>query len=90
MSKKHVPDMDYLMDLKAKRAAAGGETRQGPAAGPQGTRKGPAKGPLVQRKLWLTADTWEALGRHFAATRVPVSTGLRGWIIERMEQEGLL
>lgn len=89
MSKKHVPDMDYLMDLKAKKAETV-EVPQSPAEGPQETRKEPVKSPLVQGKLWLTAETWDALGRHFAASRTPISTGLRRWIVERMEQEGLL
>lgn len=60
-----------------------------PIEDPSETRQGPAEGPLVQGKLWLSAETWEALGRHFASRRIPVSTGLRGWIVERMEQEGL-
>ena len=37
----------------------------------------------------LSAETWKALGRHFASRRIPVPTGLRGWIGERMEKEGL-
>jgi hypothetical protein len=87
--KRKVP-ADFMDKFISGKAFEGPpSTPQGPSEGPREVRQGPSEGPLVQGKLWLSTETWEALGRHFASRRIPVSTGLRGWIIERMEQEGL-
>ena len=42
-----------------------------------------------QHKLWLPAGAWKALEEYFGARGLTASAGIRSWILERMEQEGL-
>jgi hypothetical protein len=87
--KRKVPADFMDKFLSGKPSDGPKSTPQRPSEVPTEARQGPAEDPLVQGKLWLSAETWEALERHFSASRTPVSTGLRGWIVERMEREGL-
>ena len=94
MSKKHVPDMDYLMDLKSKK----GDKHEPHPEAPQEPHEVPTGIPhtaheratMKKYHIRFQEQDWDALQRHFEARGISISAGIRMVVLDYIAKEGLL
>jgi len=92
MSKRKPLDsfsMDAFLAGRGGPSPASQRPLESPSEAPQGPLEGPSAAPLEQHKIWLPPGAWKALEEHFRARGLTASAGIRSWILERMEREGL-
>lgn len=97
MAKKPMPNMDELYDLKAKRVSKRthsepntSETHSEPLENTKRTHwEHRQKTALDTFSIRLSVDDKRRLSEYFEKRGLALSQGLRMWILERMDSEGL-
>lgn len=85
MSKKPVPSMDDLYDLKSKKPDDTQKATEGSTSTAQTTRKGSTDNTLKRYDVRFDPNDWEWLKQHFRAKGLTVSAGLRMVIKQYIE-----
>ena len=84
MSRKPMPDMDALYDLKSKKPTHKNSTKT--------TQKPTEKSTYATLKRYdirFNPDDWEALKQHFSGQGLTVSAGIRMVVKKYMQQESV-